>query len=166
VAEKYDLMNDFTSMGVHRVWKDIFVHLLRPGKNMKLIDVAGGTGEEEERLMMEKKIKKRRIEFESMSRKMIFISMNYLLVDNGLGDIAFRFLKHNSSSRDFNRPPIEFPMSLNSSRLPPEGRRVAENEVEAQYQALEDGKDGAKAKVAEESSSSRYLQFWIRIGCK
>ncbi|CAG7719187.1 unnamed protein product [Allacma fusca] len=45
VASKYDLMNDMMSGGVHRVWKDIFINRLRPGRKTKLIDVAGGTGD-------------------------------------------------------------------------------------------------------------------------
>ena len=47
VASKYDLMNDATSLGVHRLWKDAFVSSLRPGRRgpMKCIDVAGGTGD-------------------------------------------------------------------------------------------------------------------------
>ena len=47
VASKYDLMNDATSFGVHRLWKDTFVSTLRPGRKapMKCIDVAGGTGD-------------------------------------------------------------------------------------------------------------------------
>ena len=44
VAEKYDLMNDAMSAGVHRLWKDYFVRTLNPSENMKLLDVAGGTG--------------------------------------------------------------------------------------------------------------------------
>ncbi|PVG00270.1 putative COQ5-ubiquinone biosynthesis, methyltransferase [Serendipita vermifera] len=50
VASKYDVMNDAMSMGVHRLWKDEFVSLLKPGsmkvgKITKCIDVAGGTGD-------------------------------------------------------------------------------------------------------------------------
>ncbi|TFK28029.1 ubiquinone/menaquinone biosynthesis methyltransferase UbiE [Coprinopsis marcescibilis] len=47
VASKYDLMNDATSFGVHRLWKDTFVSSLRPGRKgpLKCIDVAGGTGD-------------------------------------------------------------------------------------------------------------------------
>jgi 2-methoxy-6-polyprenyl-1,4-benzoquinol methylase len=47
VASKYDLMNDAMSMGVHRLWKDDFVSLLRPGFKgpIKCLDVAGGTGD-------------------------------------------------------------------------------------------------------------------------
>lgn len=47
VAAKYDLMNDASSLGVHRLWKDEFVASLRPGRRgpQKCIDVAGGTGD-------------------------------------------------------------------------------------------------------------------------
>lgn len=45
VAGKYDLMNDLMSMGVHRLWKDAFVDLVRPRDGEALLDVAGGTGD-------------------------------------------------------------------------------------------------------------------------
>lgn len=45
VANKYDLMNDVMSLGVHRIWKKIAVgHTgLKPGQ--RALDVAGGTGD-------------------------------------------------------------------------------------------------------------------------
>ncbi|KAF8262540.1 ubiE/COQ5 methyltransferase family-domain-containing protein [Lactarius quietus] len=47
VASSYDLMNDALSLGVHRLWKDSFISLLRPGSRgpIRCIDVAGGTGD-------------------------------------------------------------------------------------------------------------------------
>ena len=45
VFDKYDLMNDLISLGVHRIWKKQFVNWLNPQKNTKLIDVASGTGD-------------------------------------------------------------------------------------------------------------------------
>ncbi|XP_064461256.1 2-methoxy-6-polyprenyl-1,4-benzoquinol methylase, mitochondrial-like isoform X2 [Ornithodoros turicata] len=45
VAEKYDLMNDAMSCGVHRLWKDRLISVLGPLPGMQLIDVAGGTGD-------------------------------------------------------------------------------------------------------------------------
>ena len=45
VFDKYDLMNDLMSFGVHRLWKKNFIHLLNPQKNTTLIDVASGTGD-------------------------------------------------------------------------------------------------------------------------
>jgi len=45
VAPKYDLMNDIMSLGIHRVWKRIFVTRLRPAPNRTLLDLASGTGD-------------------------------------------------------------------------------------------------------------------------
>jgi demethylmenaquinone methyltransferase/2-methoxy-6-polyprenyl-1,4-benzoquinol methylase len=45
VAPRYDLMNDLMSLGIHRVWKDIFVTALRPRASDTLLDLAGGTGD-------------------------------------------------------------------------------------------------------------------------
>ena len=45
VFDKYDLMNDLMSLGIHRVWKKNFIHWLNPQKNTILIDVASGTGD-------------------------------------------------------------------------------------------------------------------------
>ena len=48
VAERYDLMNDLMSGGMHRLWKDDFVTRINPprsGSRFRLLDVAGGTGD-------------------------------------------------------------------------------------------------------------------------
>ncbi len=45
VAPKYDLMNDLMSLGIHRVWKSIFLNALAPTKRRTLLDLAGGTGD-------------------------------------------------------------------------------------------------------------------------
>jgi demethylmenaquinone methyltransferase/2-methoxy-6-polyprenyl-1,4-benzoquinol methylase len=45
VAPRYDLMNDLMSLGIHRVWKRIFVTRLDPRPRRRLLDLAGGTGD-------------------------------------------------------------------------------------------------------------------------
>lgn len=47
VANRYDLMNDLMSAGLHRLWKDALVAWLNPPKRAgwKVLDVAGGTGD-------------------------------------------------------------------------------------------------------------------------
>lgn len=45
VAEKYDIMNDVMSGGIHRLWKDYFVRCMSPTPGTRLLDVAGGTGD-------------------------------------------------------------------------------------------------------------------------
>ncbi len=45
VAGRYDLMNDLMSAGLHRLWKAEMIAELRPRPAMRLLDVAGGTGD-------------------------------------------------------------------------------------------------------------------------
>ena len=45
VADRYDLMNDLMSGGLHRLWKQALIDWLKPVPAMRLIDVAGGTGD-------------------------------------------------------------------------------------------------------------------------
>ena len=45
VARNYDRMNDFMSLGVHRVWKQAFMDWAMPRPSQHLLDVAGGTGD-------------------------------------------------------------------------------------------------------------------------
>ena len=45
VAGKYDLMNDLMSFGLHRFWKRQFIQQIPKRPKMKLLDVAGGTGD-------------------------------------------------------------------------------------------------------------------------
>ena len=45
VADKYDIMNDLMSLGIHRIWKRFTIECsaVRPGH--KVLDIAGGTGD-------------------------------------------------------------------------------------------------------------------------
>ncbi|NRB04550.1 MAG: bifunctional demethylmenaquinone methyltransferase/2-methoxy-6-polyprenyl-1,4-benzoquinol methylase UbiE [Rhodobacteraceae bacterium] len=45
VANRYDIMNDVMSVGIHRIWKDAMMDWLAPRPGQKLLDVAGGTGD-------------------------------------------------------------------------------------------------------------------------
>ena len=45
VANRYDIMNDLMSVGIHRLWKDAMMDWLAPRPGQKLLDVAGGTGD-------------------------------------------------------------------------------------------------------------------------
>jgi demethylmenaquinone methyltransferase/2-methoxy-6-polyprenyl-1,4-benzoquinol methylase len=55
VADRYDLMNDLMSGGVHRLWKDAMVNRLAPPKTgsrpYRVLDMAGGTGDIAERIL-------------------------------------------------------------------------------------------------------------------
>ena len=45
VYDKYDLMNDFMSLGIHRLWKKDLINWMSPSNKKKLIDMACGTGD-------------------------------------------------------------------------------------------------------------------------
>ncbi len=51
VARRYDLMNDLMSGGVHRLWKSALIDRLNPQPGMKIVDVAGGTGDIARRIL-------------------------------------------------------------------------------------------------------------------
>ena len=55
VADRYDLMNDLMSGGVHRLWKDALVARLAPPKTgtlpYRVLDMAGGTGDVAQRIL-------------------------------------------------------------------------------------------------------------------
>ena len=55
VADRYDLMNDLMSGGVHRLWKDAMVAHLQPPKTgsrpYRVLDMAGGTGDIAQRIL-------------------------------------------------------------------------------------------------------------------
>lgn len=70
-------MNDAMSLGIHRVWKDVFMERLGPTHGTKLLDMAGGTGKMRSILL-------------SLLYKTLFM---YFLA-NLTGDIAFRYIKY------------------------------------------------------------------------
>ena len=51
VVDRYDLMNDLMSGGIHRLWKAELIDRLNPRPGQKLLDVAGGTGDIAERFL-------------------------------------------------------------------------------------------------------------------
>ena len=45
VADKYDLMNDLMSIGIHRAWKRFAVEQMQLRPGLQVLDVAGGSGD-------------------------------------------------------------------------------------------------------------------------
>ncbi len=45
VANKYDVMNDLMSMGVHRLWKRFTIERSGVRRGQRVLDIAGGTGD-------------------------------------------------------------------------------------------------------------------------
>jgi demethylmenaquinone methyltransferase/2-methoxy-6-polyprenyl-1,4-benzoquinol methylase len=45
VADRYDLMNDLMSLGLHRLWKAFAISVARPRPGERILDVASGSGD-------------------------------------------------------------------------------------------------------------------------
>ena len=73
VYDKYDLMNDFMSFGIHRIWKKNLILWMNPSKNKKMIDVACGTGD----------IGKLYLDSTSKKEKIICIDPNKSMIEKG-----------------------------------------------------------------------------------
>tara|TARA_B100001250_G_scaffold38898_1_gene30922 strand:+ start:60 stop:764 length:705 start_codon:yes stop_codon:yes gene_type:complete len=73
VFDKYDLMNDFMSLGLHRIWKKNLINWLSPSSNKVLADVACGTGD----------IGKLFLDFTNKNNKIFCIDQNKKMLGEG-----------------------------------------------------------------------------------
>ncbi len=73
VYDKYDLMNDFMSFGIHRLWKNDLIKWMNPSKEKKLIDVACGTGD----------LGKLYLDNTDLTNKVICVDPNKGMIDKG-----------------------------------------------------------------------------------
>ena len=77
VYDRYDLMNDFMSLGIHRLWKKSLINTMNPSINKKLVDVACGTGDIG-KLFLDKTNKKSNVTSIDPNKKMISQGRNKL----------------------------------------------------------------------------------------
>ncbi len=77
VHDKYDLMNNLMSFGIHKSWKKRLIYSMQPRKNKKLIDVACGTGDIA-KLYIEATSSKSKIECVDPNTKMISLGKRKL----------------------------------------------------------------------------------------
>ena len=73
VYDKYDLMNDFMSFGIHRFWKKNLLNWMSPSSNKILVDVACGTGD----------IAKLYLDFTNKNNKIFCIDPNKNMIEKG-----------------------------------------------------------------------------------
>jgi demethylmenaquinone methyltransferase/2-methoxy-6-polyprenyl-1,4-benzoquinol methylase len=51
VVDRYDLMNDLMSFGLHRLWKWVAIEIARIKPGQRVLDIAAGTGDLSERMV-------------------------------------------------------------------------------------------------------------------
>tara|TARA_B100000686_G_scaffold162160_1_gene169728 strand:- start:2439 stop:3143 length:705 start_codon:yes stop_codon:yes gene_type:complete len=73
VYDKYDLMNDFMSIGIHRLWKKDMINWMAPLPNKKFIDMACGTGD----------LGKLFLESTNYKGKVLFVDPNSKMIKKG-----------------------------------------------------------------------------------
>ena len=88
VAERYDLMNDAMSLGVHRLWKRRAVALLQLRPNQHVLDLAGGTGDLA-KLMYPLVQPKGRIVLADINASMLSVGRDRLLDEGFLENIHY-----------------------------------------------------------------------------
>ena len=84
VYDKYDLMNDFMSIGIHRLWKKDMINWMAPFPKKKLIDMACGTGD----------AGKLFLESTNYEGKVLFVDPNSKMIKKGIK----RLKKHKNIS--------------------------------------------------------------------
>ena len=77
VYDKYDLMNNLMSFGIHKSWKIQLIYSMKPKKNKKLIDVACGTGDIAN-LFLEETNGKSKVQCVDPNKKMISLGKDKL----------------------------------------------------------------------------------------
>ena len=80
VSNKYDIMNDLMSVGIHRIWKRQFIKCIDILPNSKLLDVASGTGDIA--ISVLKKYKSTKVTVCDKNESMLEIAKNKLIDKN------------------------------------------------------------------------------------
>lgn len=98
VADRYDLMNDLMSMGVHRLWKRHFVQSsgVRPGD--QVLDLAGGTGDIT--ALMNKRVGPR--------GRIVLADINGAMLDNGRDRLLDEGVTENVAYAQVNAEALPF----------------------------------------------------------
>jgi demethylmenaquinone methyltransferase/2-methoxy-6-polyprenyl-1,4-benzoquinol methylase len=101
VANRYDLMNDLMSAGLHRVWKNAMVTWLNPPKRpgWKVLDVAGGTGD----------IAFRIVDASGGNAHATVLDINGSMLEVGRERAAKRHLEANTDFVEANAEELPFP---------------------------------------------------------
>lgn len=88
VANKYDIMNDLMSMGIHRVWKRFTIECSAVRSGHQVLDIAGGTGDLSKqfcRLVGNKG----RVILADINESMLKVGRNRLIDEGIIGNIEF-----------------------------------------------------------------------------
>ena len=94
VAQKYDIMNDLMSGGVHRIWKKKMIEEINFNPNQKqynMLDVAGGTGDIAFRILQKAKKEniEAKIEVADINQEMLKVGKSRAIDNNSFSSLTF-----------------------------------------------------------------------------
>jgi demethylmenaquinone methyltransferase/2-methoxy-6-polyprenyl-1,4-benzoquinol methylase len=88
VAQRYDIMNDLMSMGVHRLWKRFTLNASGVRLGAKVLDIAGGTGDLT--LKFSKMVgSSGRVVLADINASMLNVGRDRLIDDGAVGNIEY-----------------------------------------------------------------------------
>ena len=99
VANRYDLMNDLMSLGVHRLWKRVAVELAGVRRGQRVLDLASGTGD----------LAARFAGLVGPDGLVVMSDINAAMLDQGRARMADRGLAGNIEYAQINAEEIPFP---------------------------------------------------------
>lgn len=88
VADKYDVMNDLMSMGIHRIWKRIAIQLSHVRYGEQVLDLAGGTGDMT-RLFRDRVGERGRVVLSDINAEMLKRGRDRLLDEGVAGNVQY-----------------------------------------------------------------------------
>lgn len=104
VADKYDLMNDAMSFGIHRLWKDYFVWQTKVKSNEMVLDLAAGTGDISIRLAKTMGLN----ELKQKSGQLIVSDINQAMLNKGRENLLNQGLINNITFELANAEQLPF----------------------------------------------------------
>jgi len=183
VAERYDVMNDLMSFGLHRIWKRVAVMAAMVRSDDKVLDLAGGSGDLT-RLLAERVGSGGHVVMSDINAEMLGVGRDRLL-DNGFGKkvsvVQADAQALPFSSQSFDVVSIAFglrnvtdkTLALNEMyrMLKPGGRALILEFSELKLPALQKVYDAFSFKllpklgdlIAKDGASYRYLAESIRV---
>lgn len=99
VADKYDVMNDLMSLGIHRLWKSTTIHLSNAKSGQTILDIAGGTGD----------LTRRFAKIVGPKGHVVLADINGAMLNNGRDNLIDAGVTQNISYVQANAEQLPFP---------------------------------------------------------
>lgn len=148
VADRYDLMNDLMSLGIHRLWKRFTVHMadIRPGQ--RILDLAGGSGD----------LVKLMAPLVGPDGQVVLSDINAAMLNHGRSELLDSGISNNVSFAQINAEHLPFPDHSFDRVTIAFGLRNVTDKQQALHEMARVLRPGGQLLVLEFSRPARALQ--------